>query len=91
MFHRCTSEQHKDDRTPSAHPSIRSQLTEACPWQLCSFRHGAVGWHCGGKVPDVHLDSFLDEPLPQDKINIQDKVCKMTLLTSTLLTLTSRA
>ena len=29
-------------------------------------------------MPDVHLDSFLDEPLPQDKINIQDKVQNYT-------------
>ena len=62
LLYRCTSKHHHDDRTPSAYPSILSHLTEACLWQLCLFRHGAVSWHGGGKVPNVHLIPFVAEP-----------------------------
>ena len=48
--------------TTTVLPSIRSHLTEACPWQLCLFRHGAVSWYSGGKVPNVHLIPFVAEP-----------------------------
>ena len=43
VLYRCTSEQRHDRRMASAHPSIRSHLTEACSRQLCLFRHGVHG------------------------------------------------